>query len=235
MLSHCSAKRATSREFFKSSLSLMCDRWVSTVFGLRCNSFAISRTSLPLPINSKISSSRSLSFSTASVSSFGLAMREFRDDLRRHGRAEVRAPVKNLVDCVDHIGHRFMFHDITFRSGAQRAQCVEGFIMHGKHQDGQIREFCSNVFDKLNPICPWQTQVDDGKVWIQFSDDLHPFGGSAGFTADRKIVIGTNQLLETFSKQRMIIDDDDSFRIGWSHFGFWLVELACFILSPPLS
>src|SRR5205814_1673442 len=28
-LSHCKAKRATSREFFKSSLSLMCDRWVS--------------------------------------------------------------------------------------------------------------------------------------------------------------------------------------------------------------
>jgi len=34
--SHCKAKRATSREFFKSSLSLMCARWVSTVLGFRC-------------------------------------------------------------------------------------------------------------------------------------------------------------------------------------------------------
>jgi len=38
---HWTAKRATSREFFKSSLSLMCARCVSTVLGLRCNSFAI--------------------------------------------------------------------------------------------------------------------------------------------------------------------------------------------------
>src|SRR5439155_11012912 len=40
-LSHCRAKRATSREFFRSSLSLMWARWVSTVLGLRCSSFAI--------------------------------------------------------------------------------------------------------------------------------------------------------------------------------------------------
>ena len=39
--SHCRANRATSREFFRSSLSLMCALWVSTVLGLRCKSFAI--------------------------------------------------------------------------------------------------------------------------------------------------------------------------------------------------
>src|SRR5207247_2067787 len=39
--SHWRAKRATSREFLRSSLSLICARWVSTVLGLRCNSFAI--------------------------------------------------------------------------------------------------------------------------------------------------------------------------------------------------
>ena len=39
--SHCRAKRATSREFFRSSLSLMCALCVSTVFGLRFNSLAI--------------------------------------------------------------------------------------------------------------------------------------------------------------------------------------------------
>jgi hypothetical protein len=93
--------------------------------------------------------------------------------------------------------------------------------MHGKHQDWQIHEFCSDVFDKLNPVCPRQTQVDDRKVWVQFSDYFHPFGGSASFAADRKTVLGINQLFEAFSKQRVIIDDDDSFRV-WQ-VAFWIL------------
>jgi hypothetical protein len=166
---------------------------------------------------------------------FGLAMREFCNYLCGHGRAEVRASIKNLVNCVDHIGHRFVFHHVAFRPGPQGAQCVERFIMHGKHQNRQIREFCSDVFDKLNPVCSRQTQVDDRKIRIQLSDHLHPFGRSPSFTANRKTILGTNQLLESFSKQRVIIDDDDSFRVWPVAFRILVGRSGVFHFSPDHS
>ena len=47
--------------------------------------------------------------------------RKFCDDLRRHCRAEIRTTAKDFVNCPDHIGHRFMFHDVSVRAGAKGA------------------------------------------------------------------------------------------------------------------
>ena len=79
--------------------------------------------------------------------SFGLAMRELCDHLRCHCWAEVGSSAKDFANCLDHIGHRFMFHDIALCAGAQRAQCVERFIVHRKDQNRQLRKFCPYILD----------------------------------------------------------------------------------------
>src|SRR5262249_34886301 len=58
------AKRATSRALARFNFSLMCARCASTVFALKCNPLAMSRTSCPFPINCRTSNSRSLNRST---------------------------------------------------------------------------------------------------------------------------------------------------------------------------
>jgi hypothetical protein len=64
-----------------------------------------------------------------------VAMREFCDHLCRHGRAKIRTSVEHFADCLDHIGHGFMFHHVAVRAGTKRAYGIERFIMHREHEN----------------------------------------------------------------------------------------------------
>ena len=131
---------------------------------------------------------------------FGLAMGEFCDHLCGHCRAEIRAPIKNFADRLDHVGHRLVFHDIAVRSGTQRAQCIKRFVMHREHQNRQARKFGADILDQLNAIGAGQTEIDNRHVGLQFPNHLHRFCCVAGFTTDSEVRVGMNQFFEALPK-----------------------------------
>ena len=85
--------------------------------------------------------------------------------------------------------------------------------MHRKYQDWQLRKLRADVLDQLNPVGAGQTEIDNRQLGAQFANHIHRFRGVACLAADCKTVVGLNQFLETFSKQRVIIDNDYPFRV----------------------
>ena len=142
-------------------------------------------------------------------------MREFRDDLRRHCRAEIRTPVKHFVDCLNDILHRFMFHHVPIGSGTHRPQRVERFVVHREHQDRQLRKLCADILDQLDAVGAGQTQIHNRKVGLQPPDHLHRFRRVAGLAADGERAVRMNELFEPFAKQRVIIHDHEPFSPRW--------------------
>ena len=120
---------------------------------------------------------------------------------------------------VDDVSERFLFHDVALCAGPKRAQRVERFIVHGENQNGQSWKFGADVFNQLNAVRARQANIDNRQVGFHFAQHVHGLRRGVCFATNAETVIGVDQLLETFAKERVIIDDDDSFRVNCFAFG----------------
>ena len=61
------------------------------------------------------------------------------------------------------------------------------------------------------PFGARQAKIDNHQIWLQLTNLGHALGCVTGFTANRKTVgRAVDQLFESFSKKRMIVNDDNA-------------------------
>ena len=98
----------------------------------------------------------------------------------------------------------------------KRALCIERFFVHRENQDRNSNRKRSNAFDQFQSARSFQGDINDHEIRSQPPDQLDRLLRGFGFPADLHIQFVIDQLRQAVAKQRMIIDNDNSFLL-FSH------------------
>lgn len=80
------------------------------------------------------------------------APRENLEDFSGHFRADINLPAENVTDGLHDLFAALVFHDVAASAGAKHAFCINRFVVHGDHEDREIRAQCLNVNSR--PLFP---------------------------------------------------------------------------------
>src|SRR4029077_6717217 len=88
---------------------------------------------------------------------------------------------------------------------------IERFVVHRKDQYRDTDRKRLYAFDKLQPAGPFQSDVYYRQIRGCVSNKVDRLLSIFGFSTYLHIQLMINQLRETFTKQRMVVDDNDPF------------------------
>src|SRR5215831_8381600 len=104
-----------------------------------------------------------------------------------------------------------MLCDVTGGTRTEHALGIERFVVHRKDKHRYAGRKRPYVFDKFQPTGPFQSDVYYCQIGGGASNYFYRLLGIFSFSTDLHIQLMINQLGEPFSKQRMVVDDNNPF------------------------
>ena len=104
----------------------------------------------------------------------------------------------------------FLFGDVTAGAGADDAFGVEQFVVHGDHENRDIRMLAADVFDQFHPVRMFECQVHDGQVRFGCADHFERAKAFFGFAAHDQVRFALNDFREAFADHGMIVHEQDA-------------------------
>src|SRR5271165_440357 len=104
-----------------------------------------------------------------------------------------------------------MLCDVTGGAGMESTLRIERFVVHRKNQYRYTDRKRLYAFDKLQPTGPFQRDVYYCQIRGCVSNKVERLLSIFGFSTCLHIQLMINELRETFTKQRMVVDDNDPF------------------------
>src|SRR5271165_7319384 len=104
-----------------------------------------------------------------------------------------------------------MLCDVTTGAGTESALRIERFVVHRKDDYRYTDRKSLYAFDKLQPAGPFQSDVYYYQIRGYVANKLDCLLSIFRFSTYLHIQLLINQLSETFTKQRVVVDDNDSF------------------------
>src|SRR5271166_2497543 len=104
-----------------------------------------------------------------------------------------------------------MLCDVTTGAGTESALRIERFVVHRKDDYRYADRKRLYAFDKLQPTGPFQSDIYDCQIRGCVANKVDRLLSVFRFSTYLHVQLMINQLRETFTKQRMVVDDNDSF------------------------
>ena len=89
----------------------------------------------------------------------GFATGQLLEHLGLHFVAQENFSQEHAADSHQHLLNGFLFHDVAQASGPQRPLRVKRFIMHGEHQDGNVRKTGFDVLNQFDAIAAFKGNI----------------------------------------------------------------------------
>ena len=87
-----------------------------------------------------------------------------------------------------------MLHDITVRASPQRALGIDGFLVHGKHQNAQGGIPRMQIFQQFDPVLVGQRDIQKHKIRDTLRHDFERLFGATGLGGHIQIGRRPNQI-----------------------------------------
>src|SRR5215813_12610881 len=96
----------------------------------------------------------------------------------------INASIQYPVNRSEHALRGLSLHNVTACARAQGAFRVKGFIMHGKHNQGNKWKLTLQILDQFQSRLILQRNVHKSDIWSRLCDPRHGSSGIFRFTTD---------------------------------------------------
>jgi hypothetical protein len=118
------------------------------------------------------------------------------------------SPPRDPTHCVDQLIRRRLLHEIALRASAQNALRMQGFVEHGKHQNGHTAAGFAHTQNQVQArLLPPERQVEHDHVGAILSHLVQRRGNRVGLAGDDAAGHGPEQVHDAPTHDWMVIND----------------------------
>src|SRR5690606_9549653 len=133
-----------------------------------------------------------------------------------HGSAQVTLTACDLAKRTEKILACDVLHDVSAHPKTEQALGVQSFVLHGEHEHAHVRMLAANPTDEVDAVVVAEREVHYRDIRLFARDhSLRVFDGGR-FGGQDELCLPSEQLLQSFAHEGMIVHDHDPCLFGHS-------------------